>query len=149
MIKFCDYKELPDAAFSESEKKTAWFLEEKKEDKKGIYLRGWAFCDGNQHYKYKKKLLLIAEDGSAQSYDVMEEERADVAMSFPKLHYLYDTGFVCCIYKNNLKKETKYKVVLRLSNVFEKDDVQDVVIWKDLWKPLSHMIGNKAGYGED
>ena len=55
------------------------------------------------------------------------EERIDVAYSFPQEHFLFYTGYVCYVYDNALRKNTRYQVIIRLKNRFDPTDVRDIV----------------------
>ena len=93
----------------------------------GIYkIRGYIYRRGRNHYQYEKSMILVDGDGKAYEFKVHFEERIDVAAAFPNEHFLYNTGFVCYIYENVLKKDRSYDVVLRLQNQFDENDVIDV-----------------------
>ena len=125
---YCEFTQVETAETYEQHKDVKWYVDEKTQDEKGYCIRGWAFCDGNNHYKYKKSLLLTAQDGSQLLFDVKEEERVDVAGSFPELHFLYYTGFACNIYKGALEKGMEYDIALRFTNHFDKNDINDVAL---------------------
>ena len=93
----------------------------------GVYkLRGYAYRRGRQHYQYAKSLLLVNEAGEAYEFDLHLENRIDVAFAFPNEHFLYNTGFVCYVYENVLKKGQSYDVIIRLQNVFDENDILDI-----------------------
>ena len=93
----------------------------------GIYkIRGYIYRRGRNHYQYEKSMILVDGDGTTYEFKVHFEERIDVAAAFPNEHFLYNTGFVCYIYENVLKKDRSYDVVLRLQNQFDENDVIDV-----------------------
>lgn len=125
---YCDFKQLSSAHEYPQNKYIRWNVDSYKEDEKGYYIRGWIICDGNNHYKYKKKLLLTAKDRRQLLFDIIEEERPDVALAFPELHFLYYTGFSCNIYKGDLEQRVEYDAAIRVTNLFDQDDVSDVAI---------------------
>ena len=64
--------------------------------------------------------------GGALAFTVQPEERIDVAYSFVKEHYLFDTGFQCYIYDRDLKPGHSYELFIRLVNRYDPADVVDV-----------------------
>lgn len=95
---------------------------------KGMYyeIRGFAFCRGNSHFKYRHTLLIVDQSNMAYEFEVHSEERVDVAAAFPEQHYLYNTGFKCYIVCDVLECGKEYEIVIRLANQFEQEDVIDV-----------------------
>lgn len=96
---------------------------------KGMYyeIRGFAFCVGNSHFKYRQSLLLIDQNNAAYEFEVHSEERVDVAAAFPEQHFLYNTGFKCYVVCDVLAYGAEYDIIIRLTNQFEQEDVVDVV----------------------
>ena len=109
-------------------KKVEWNLEYVQQDEKQYNIAGWIFCGENEHYKYDKHLILKSEDGDMIMFEVFDQERIDVAVAFPEVHYLYNTGFICNIWKKNLVAGKVYDIVLRLKNQFDNADIQDVLL---------------------
>jgi hypothetical protein len=70
--------------------------------------------------------VLDDERGNAIEFEVQLEQRIEVAFTFPDHHFLYYTGFLCYVFDDVLGKGTKYKVLIRLKNVFDEQDVLDV-----------------------
>lgn len=105
-----------------------WYIYECKYYKDDSYhiIRGSAFKNSRDHYKYQKSLVLDDERGNAIEFEVQLEQRIDVAFTFPDHHFLYYTGFLCYVFDDVLWKGTKYKVLIRLKNVFDEQDVLDV-----------------------
>jgi len=50
-----------------------------------------------------------------------------VAYTFPREHFLYNTGFCCYVYDGMLEPGMDYQVILRLENRFDPQDVRDIV----------------------
>lgn len=90
-------------------------------------IRGFAYKKGNDHYCYEKKLILLAQDGQALEFDMYNEERVDVAYSFPQEHFLFNTGYLCYVFDNALESGKIYDVIIRLKNRFDPKNIQDVV----------------------
>ena len=69
---------------------------------------------------------ITVETCEAYEFDLHLENRIDVAFAFPNEHFLYNTGFVCYVYENVLKKGQSYDVIIRLQNVFDENDILDI-----------------------
>jgi GT2 family glycosyltransferase/predicted HAD superfamily hydrolase len=104
-----------------------WYLDENRHCGTYHKLKGWAYRRGNNHYQYVKSIVLVRNDGVAYEFEVHNEERLDVAFSFPSEHFLYYTGFICYIYDSMLESGYEYDIVIRLRNQFDKTDIQDVL----------------------
>ena len=89
-------------------------------------IRGFAYKQGNDHYRYEKKLVLRDQNGEAWEYDVYPEERIDVACVYTNEHFLFNTGYLCYVYDNTLQKESTYDVIIRLKNRFDDTDIRDI-----------------------
>ena len=111
-------------------KKVEWNLEYVQQDEEQYNIAGWIFCGGNEHYKYDKHLILRSEDGDMIMFEVFDQERIDVAVAFPEVHYLYNTGFICNIWRKSLNAGVTYDIILRLKNQFDNSDIQDIVVGK-------------------
>lgn len=109
-----------------------WHLDECEHHDSYYRIRGFAFKSGNDHYRYEKKLILRNQHEEAWEFDVYPEERIDVAYSYPIEHFLFNTGFVCYVYDNVLQKENSYDVIIRLKNRFDKDDIMDIVVGRQI-----------------
>jgi hypothetical protein len=90
-------------------------------------ISGFAFKQGNDHYKFAKSLVLIDPAGTSYELDVQLEERVDVAYTFSKEHFLYYTGFVCYVFDGMLEAGKEYEVMIRLRNVFNPEDIRDIM----------------------
>ena len=88
-------------------------------------LRGFAFVRGHDHYRYKTTLILRGSE-STHEFAVYPEERIDVAYTFVKEHFLFNTGFICYVYDNTLKAGCQYDVIIRLQNQFDPEDIRDI-----------------------
>ncbi|MCR5545523.1 MAG: hypothetical protein K6F30_03500 [Lachnospiraceae bacterium] len=98
---------------------------EKNED--FVKITGWAFCNGNQHIYYQPMLGIIKDDKLMLS-KLETYNRGDVALNYPKVHYLYRVGFAAVIRLKNMSYETDF--ILRFFNNYNAD-VRDVIISKD------------------
>jgi glycosyltransferase involved in cell wall biosynthesis len=104
-----------------------WWVDYNQQIEDYYEIRGFAFCKGNMHYQYQTSIILVASDNTAYEFEVLKEERIDVAYTFPKLHFLYNTGFNCVILKKVLESDKEYDVIIRLRNQFDSKDIRDVV----------------------
>ncbi len=87
-------------------------------------IRGFAFIPGDRHFYYRTTLVLAGEAESIE-FEAYPEERVDVAYTFPGERYLYNTGFACYVYDKTLTPGEKYRVYLRLKNVWDNSDIAD------------------------
>ena len=102
-----------------------WYLD-KCEDMGGYHLiRGFAFKRGSDHYRYATSLILRGGD-IAQEFAVSFDERIDVAYTFVRERFLFNTGFVCYVFHNALEAGREYQVILRLQNQFDPADIRDI-----------------------
>jgi len=103
-----------------------WYLDEccRKEDH--FLIRGFAHVERWDHYRYSKRVILRSPRETL-SLEVQAEERVDVAYTFPREHFLYNTGFCCYVYDGMLEPGMDYQVILRLENRFDPQDVRDIV----------------------
>ena len=103
-----------------------WWVDECSRNGPLHKIRGYAFRRGGVHYRYRQSLILRDQAGGALAFTVQPEERIDVAYSFVKEHYLFDTGFQCYIYDRDLKPGHSYELFIRLVNRYDPADVVDV-----------------------
>ncbi|MCD7746070.1 MAG: glycosyltransferase [Lachnospiraceae bacterium] len=103
-----------------------WSLDENTHQDGYHKLRGYAYVRGNDHYLYQKSIVLADSEGRAVEFEIHEEERLDVAFTFPHEHFLYYTGFLCYIYDCVLEPGHEYEVIIRLRSQFDESDVRDV-----------------------
>ena len=89
-------------------------------------IQGFAFCDGNDHFRYKKQLILKDARDRAFIFDTEPVKRLDVAAAFPEIHYLFSTGFRCTILRELLEKNNEYEVYIRLYNTADASDIRDI-----------------------
>lgn len=120
-------QKLDDFVLHENTAEIQWYLDECTHENGYHRVRGFAFKRGGDHHHYEKSLILIEDDGSAREFEMYPEERIDVAYSFPQEHFLFYTGYVCYVYDNALRKNTRYQVIIRLKNRFDPTDVRDIV----------------------
>ena len=104
-----------------------WCLDECSRKDSYFRIRGFAYKRGQEHYRYGKTLILQDQEGGALAFQVQLEERIDVAYSFPREHFLYNTGFVCYVFESMLEPGREYDVIIRLQNRFDAGDVRDIV----------------------
>lgn len=86
----------------------------------GIKIRGYAFLDGNNHYLYNKSIVLCDKNGRILKFETIPEERVDVALAFPQIHYVSNTGFVCYVLNDFLTKDEKYSLGIMFENDIDK-----------------------------
>ena len=89
-------------------------------------IEGFAFCEGNDHFRYKKKLILKDARDRAFVFDTIPIKRLDVAAAFPEIHYLFSTGFRCIILRELLEKNNGYEVYIRLYDPTDPSDIRDI-----------------------
>ncbi len=89
-------------------------------------IEGFAFCEGNDHFRYKKKLILKDARDRAFVFDTIPVKRLDVAAAFPEIHYLFSTGFRCIILRELLEKNNAYEVYIRLYDSTDPSDIRDI-----------------------
>ena len=124
---YSEHYKLPDSTIYNANKKIEWNIEYAQRNEDGYSIAGWIFCNGNDHYKYDKQLILKSSDGTMTAFRVFDQERVDVAVTFPEIHYLYNTGFICNVWEKNLEKGMTYDIIMRLENQFDSSDIQDVL----------------------
>ncbi len=95
-------------------------------------IRGFAFKQGDDHYRYDKSLILADQNGEAREFEVYYDERVDVAYSFCEEHFLYNTGFICYVFDSALQKGREYEILIRLKNQFDENDIRDIVTGKTI-----------------
>lgn len=107
-------------------KPVSWCIDEILKEDKFVRIRGFAYCDNDNHYQYKKSVILKPEKGECLQFEVTQEERIDVATAFINVNFLYGTGLCCVILKNLLKSNTDYKLYIHMENVWDKNGSQDI-----------------------
>lgn len=127
LLKQCnEWKVEKDFSLKETNKSLIWSIDEIETEGNVHKIRGFAFCDGNRHYLYKKELVLLGEDGTALGFETTSEERLDVSLAFPQISYLYNTGFECIIYDKVLDGSMEYEIVIRSIDIMDECEVHDV-----------------------
>jgi hypothetical protein len=96
----------------------------------GVEISGWAFCNGDMHYQYNRKLILFDGIDKAYECDLPYEERSDVALAMPEVKFLCKTGFDVAFISDSIELGKEYDVIIRFANSIDKDDVQDIVVAK-------------------
>ncbi len=103
-----------------------WYLDECCQKESYFYLRGFAFKNGDVHYLYEKSIVLVDSSGTAYEYEVLPEERVDLAYVFVSEHFLFYAGFECFLYNAQLKPGEEYEVFIRLKNRHNPSEVYDM-----------------------
>ena len=114
-----------------------WNLEEAGLDEDGVLgIKGWAFFNGDGHYKFRTKILLKDEsDGTAYRLKAEPKRRLDVANAFPRTHFLLDCGFYASAYYLQLPRGREFEIILRLENQFDPEKMQDVLTGRKIFIP--------------
>ncbi len=86
---------------------------------KGFKITGYAFLDGNKHYLYNKSIVLFGKNGRTLKFETIPEERVDVALAFPQIHYVSNTGFCCYILKDFLEEGEEYNICIMFENLID------------------------------
>lgn len=120
-------KQLSSFEKQEGSTNVQWYIDENSYNECYHKIRGYAYCRGDHHYQYTKSIILYDNQRMAYEFEVYEEERIDVAYTFPNEHFLYYTGFICYIFDGVLEQGRDYDVIIRLRNQFDKEDIRDVV----------------------
>lgn len=102
-----------------------WAMDEISVHDECFFVRGYAFLNADTHMWYKKSIVLVSDE-EAFEFDVQDEERLDVTHAFPRMHFLYYTGFRCYMLKDTFEKGKAYRMFIRLRNQFDSGDVLDV-----------------------
>ena len=119
-------KVLDEFIISEGTLDVNWYIDECQRTDFYYKIRGFAYRRGEDHYRYRKTLILSDDSGMAYEFEVQQEERIDVAYSFAKEPFLYYTGFVCYLFESMLKPDTEYRVAIRLSHQGDPSKVCDI-----------------------
>lgn len=120
-----DFKKVYDLELNIESGAVTWNIESFEEGDGYHYIRGFAFRNDIDSYKYKNTLLLLGEKGDSYEADMYRTERVDIALGFPKMHYINFSGFECHIYENMLQKDEVYNLVIRTKNMFDESDYFD------------------------
>lgn len=129
-LRYSEGKMIEEESLQNSAREIAWNIDNIESNDESFFIRGWLFCDWNEHYKYKKDLILKSEDNQLMLFDVIDENRIDVAKEYCNFHFLQNSGFSCRILKKYLKQDEKYEIVLRLTNKFDNTDINNVLTEK-------------------
>lgn len=103
-----------------------WSIDINSVSDKMQIIQGFVFCEGNDHFRYKKQLVLKDDHDRAFVFNLESVNRLDVAVTFPEVHYLFNTGFQCIILRELLEKNSKYEVYIRLYNIMDASDIRDI-----------------------
>ena len=125
--RYCKYEDVKDFEFKACALPVRSSLDILQRDDDGIYIKGWGFINEDEHFRYNKSVMLVAED-SAREFEINEEERSDVALAIPERKFICKTGYECRISDTLLDPDVTYKAYLRFRNCFDKSDINDVEI---------------------
>lgn len=103
-----------------------WSIDECECQESYYKIRGFAFRAGKAHHNYVNSLIFSDRQGNAWEFEIQPEERIDVTYTFPKEHFLHDTGFVSYIFEHMLKSGEEYEIIIRMRNQFDGDDIIDI-----------------------
>ena len=78
------------------------------------------------HYNYKKSVVLLAENGTAYSFEIQPEDRPDAAVAAPHIHFIRGSGFVCSVF-NSFVVPGCYKLIIHMENQFGSQEVFDII----------------------
>lgn len=126
--RYCDCQKLSDFEYHEHTHDIRYWIDicEVCDDK--IEISGWAFCNGDMHYKYNRTLILYDGKETAYECELPYKERSDVAVSIPEVKFICNTGFDICILNDACESNKEYDVIIRFSNIFYSDEIQDIVV---------------------
>ena len=124
--KYCSSNKVSDYRYRGYTKDIKAYLDHCENVKEGIWIDGWAICNGDMHYQYKRKLIL--SDGKAFSYEceLPYKERSDVAEAIPEIKFICKVGFEAYYCVDAFEKKRQYNVILRFTNVYDPEDTQDI-----------------------
>ena len=94
-------------------------------------IRGFAYKNSPDHYNYRKSVVLLAENGTAYSFEIQPEDRPDVAAAAPHMHFVRGSGFVCSVF-NSFVTPGSYRLIIRLENQFNPQDAVDIITEKTI-----------------
>lgn len=123
---YMPWENIKDYSQMTPKKNVTWSIDDLVRYEDGLKIRGFAFVEANEHYMYKKYIILLDESGSAYKFETEKEERIDVALAFPQRHYLINTGFICNIVTDTLEKVKSYRVILHLEKTYQAPEILDV-----------------------
>ncbi len=121
-LQYTDCKALPEKYTSaaivteDRNHEVIWYMDDFEEYEGGYLIKGFAFADREDHYRFDLNVLLVSDDGDVISCKRQILERVDVASYYPLKHFLYNTGFRCLILENKIDKDKTYRLIIRLQN---------------------------------
>lgn len=104
-----------------------WSLEQCEQKQGYWFIKGFAFKNSWDHYRYETSLILLGSDGTASELDIQPEERLDIAYAFPEQHFLYYTGFSSYLFDSTLKPGVEYELVIRVKSLYDPMDWYDIM----------------------
>lgn len=124
--RYCSVRELPDYIFHKPTCDIRYYIDFMGKCDDGLRFDGWAFCNGDNHYRYRTSLILEGVKGNVYECELPLKERSDVAVEIPEVKFICKTGFDASFSLSSFEKNMKYNVILRFTNVIMTDDVQDI-----------------------
>ena len=124
--RYCSGRELPDYIFHKHTCDIRYYIDFIGKCDEGLRINGWAFCNGDKHYRYRTSLILEGAKGNVYECELPLKERSDVAVAIPEVKFICKTGFDAIFSLSSFEKNMKYIVILRFTNVIMTDDVQDI-----------------------
>ncbi|MCI7768237.1 MAG: glycosyltransferase family 2 protein [Oscillospiraceae bacterium] len=85
----------------------------------GIRIKGFAILDTNNNYLYSKKIVLRSSNGKLLVFETFPDERIDVALYFPEIHFIRNSGFICYILEDLLDEDEQYSVEILFENILD------------------------------
>ena len=128
--KYGDCRSLKEFVYHEHTHDIRYYIDLCEASDDGIEISGWAFCNGDLHYQYNRKLILFDGRKTAYECDLPCQERSDVALSMPEVKFICNTGFDMCIANGVCDLNKEYDIIIRFSNTMNNDDIQDIIVAK-------------------
>ena len=91
-----------------------------------VELSGYAFLLRDDFRDYKPFILMVSESGGITKFPARIIRRFDIAAKNPDIPFLYNSGFSCRCYIDDLEKCHTYTAYLRMKNEKNELDYMDV-----------------------
>lgn len=128
--KYVDCESMKDFVYHEHTHDIRFYIDMCEACAEGIEISGWAFCNGDMHYQYDRKLILYDGKEKAFECELPCQERSDVAIDIPEVKFICNTGFDMCIANGACDLNKEYDVIIRFSNTMNQDDIEDIIVAK-------------------
>ena len=126
--KYCESRILSEYSYCGHSEDIRYSLDYCGKCDEGIKIDGWAFCNGDIHYQYRRTLILSDGTGIVYECEMPYKERSDVAIAIPEVKFLCKTGFEVCFMQDDFGRGKKYDVIIRFEKVINPEDVQEIVV---------------------